>query len=234
MHLKRKTVCFAGAGALVAALGGLASLSAEGAEPPREPRPQWPRPQWPRPQWPRPQWPRWPRPRAAPAAAAVARPRGSGQRSRSIPTSSTWGAWRTSRPRPRIARKPLRSRATSLASSSRPTTCGRCTAQGVNGQGPDDRDRRPVRLPDDPAAISDVRQDVRPSRAAAIQGHPAGRHGPLRRDQSGRRLGGRDHLDVEYAHTHGPGREHPAGRDADLGERGDDRLPADRRRPRST
>ena len=31
MHLKRKTVCFAGTGALVAALGGLASLSAEGA-----------------------------------------------------------------------------------------------------------------------------------------------------------------------------------------------------------
>src|SRR5579863_9879977 len=31
MHLKRKTVCFAGAGALVAALGGLAGLSAEEA-----------------------------------------------------------------------------------------------------------------------------------------------------------------------------------------------------------
>ena len=31
MHLKRKTVCFAGTGALVAALGGLAGLSAQGA-----------------------------------------------------------------------------------------------------------------------------------------------------------------------------------------------------------
>ena len=30
MHLKRKTVCFAGTGALVAALGGLASLTRGG------------------------------------------------------------------------------------------------------------------------------------------------------------------------------------------------------------
>ena len=74
-----------------------------------------------------------------------------------------------------------------------------------------------------------VRQEVRPAQPAVAEGDPAGRPGGQvpadlqpgglgRRDRAGRRVVARD----------GPGREHRPGGDADLGERGHDRVPGDR------
>ena len=94
---------------------------------------------------------------------------------------------------------------------------------------PDDRDRRLLRLPDRPPRPGRVRQGGRPARAALAEDHPAGRQGrALPAQQQPGRLGRRDRPGRRVRARDRARRPHPAGRDPDGGERGHDRLPADR------
>ena len=97
-------------------------------------------------------------------------------------------------------------------------------------QGRDDRDRRLVRLAHDQARPRRLRPAVQAARAAVVPDHhPVGGDPEvelqrLRHD----RLGRRDHPRRGVRAHDRPRRQHPAGRDAGVGDRGRDRLPADR------
>ena len=106
---------------------------------------------------------------------------------------------------------------------------GRLLHQGITGQG------QTIVIVDSFGSPT-VRHDLKvfdktfrlpaPPSLKVIQ--PAGTVPPYRPNSNREGWAGETDLDVEYAHAMAPGREHPAGRDPDLGERGHDRLPADR------
>ena len=101
--------------------------------------------------------------------------------------------------------------------------------EGHHRQGRDDRHRRLLRIPHRAARPGRVRQAVRPAQPAVAQGDPASRPGgQVPADLQPRRLGRRDRAGRRVVARDGPGREHPPGGDADLRERGHDRLPGDR------
>ena len=93
---------------------------------------------------------------------------------------------------------------------------------------PDDRHRGLVRVPDDPSRPAGLRQRIRAARAAVPAGPAAGRpRAALRSAQPGH--GGcrrRDHHRRGGRARHGPGGQHPAGRDARGREPGRRGLPA--------
>ena len=77
--------------------------------------------------------------------------------------------------------------------------------------------------------LSGVRRRGRPAGAALAAGHPAGREGtPLPSDLEPGGLGRRDRPGRRVRPHDGAGRPDPARRDPDLGERGHDRVSADR------
>ena len=92
-----------------------------------------------------------------------------------------------------------------------------------------DRHRRLVRLADDQERPGGIRPGLRPAGAAEIHDHPSrGQGARLQPEQFQHgRLGRRDHAGRGVRARDRPGRQHPAGRDAGLGDRGRARLPAD-------
>ena len=100
---------------------------------------------------------------------------------------------------------------------------------GHHGPGPDDRHRGFLRIADGRSRPGGIRQGGAPAGAAVAAGHPARwPGGAVQAERQPRGLGRRDRAGRGVRPHHRAGREHPAGRDADLGERGDDGLPPDR------
>ncbi len=80
-----------------------------------------------------------------------------------------------------------------------------------------------------------LRQGVRPACSTVAHGDPTGRTGTaLRGQRQPGGMGRRDDPRRGVLPRHGSRRQHPAGRDPDVGERGHHRLSPRSRRPRST
>ena len=106
----------------------------------------------------------------------------------------------------------------------------RAVRRGGDRPGHHDRHRRLLRLPDHPERPGCLRPRLPDSRPAPVPDHPARGAGARLRPgqlQHGR-LGRRDHAGRGVGPRGRAGSEHPAGRDAGLGDRGRARLPADR------